>query len=378
MRPVLKPALRRLWRDATTVQLGLDPDRAVVLGGCDRSVAALLEALDGTRDRVQLLLEAARRGIDPALVDELLLALSRAGALDDAARPLGELALLQPVERDRLEPDRVGLSLRSGQPGAAVDVLTRRRRSHLAVIGTGRVGAPLAAHLATAGVGALTLVDPRPTRPADLAAGGLPPTAIGRPRAIAAGDAIRESSPATRVGDGATVPAACDLVVVTVPDRELTDLLVRDRLPHLFVGVGGATAVVGPLVLPAVTSCARCHDLIRADRDPAWPRLAAQLQAQPADGGEIAVAGIAAAIGAAAALEALATLQAPDAPDAAGRLTDATLELSPPDWRLRRRSWRPHPDCPCGAGGAADEELAGAASYAIFRSRADIGDPGRP
>ena len=35
MRPLLKPALRRLWRDPATLQLGIDPRHAVVLGGVD-------------------------------------------------------------------------------------------------------------------------------------------------------------------------------------------------------------------------------------------------------------------------------------------------------------------------------------------------------
>lgn len=373
MRPVLKPALRRLWRDATTVQLGLDPRRAIVVGGCDRAVAGLLDALDGTRDRDQLLLEAARRGIDPSLVDEVLVLLARAGALDDAAHPLGELALLPPVERDRLEPERAGLSLRSPHPGAAVDTLTRRRRSHVTVVGTGRVGAPLAAHLAAAGVGALTLVDPQPTRPADTAAGGLTVAAVGRPRAAAAAEAIRASSPASRVTDAGSVPATCDLVVVTMPDSELADLLVRERVAHLVVGVRESTAVVGPLVRPGDTSCAHCHDLARADRDPAWPRLATQLQTQlqtqGSEPGEAALAGIAAAVGAAIALDAL---------DGDTRATDATLELSALDWRLRRRTWRPHPDCPCGAARDRAQALAGTASYAISRSRADNGSTHGP
>lgn len=41
--------------------------------------------------------------------------------------------------------------------------------------------------------------------------------------------------------------------------------------PHLHVGVGHQTAVIGPLVLPGETSCLRCAHLHRRDRDPRWP-----------------------------------------------------------------------------------------------------------
>ncbi len=38
------------------------------------------------------------------------------------------------------------------------------------------------------------------------------------------------------------------------------------------------TGLVGPLVIPGVTSCLACGDLHRRDRDAAWPAIAAQLR----------------------------------------------------------------------------------------------------
>ena len=67
----------------------------------------------------------------------------------------------------------------------------------------------------------------------------------------------------------------------------LTDYLVADPrvvrelhdagVPHLPVRVRDGTGLVGPLVIPGVTSCLRCADLHRSDRDAAWPAVAAQL-----------------------------------------------------------------------------------------------------
>jgi hypothetical protein len=36
--------------------------------------------------------------------------------------------------------------------------------------------------------------------------------------------------------------------------------------------------LVGPLVIPGVTSCLGCADLHRSDRDAAWPAVASQLR----------------------------------------------------------------------------------------------------
>src|SRR3954453_8617725 len=63
-RPQLKPALRRVWRDGSTIQLGVDPARAVVIGGLDAGSARLLESLDGSRDLRGLTVGAARLGVD--------------------------------------------------------------------------------------------------------------------------------------------------------------------------------------------------------------------------------------------------------------------------------------------------------------------------
>src|SRR6478752_6312781 len=68
----------------------------------------------------------------------------------------------------------------------------------------------------------------------------------------------------------------------------LTDFLVSDPrvvrdlhtagVPHLPVRVRDGTGLVGPLVIPGVTSCLGCADLHRRDRDAAWPAIAAQLR----------------------------------------------------------------------------------------------------
>ena len=46
-------------------------------------------------------------------------------------------------------------------------------------------------------------------------------------------------------------------------------------VPHLPVRVRDGTGLVGPLVIPGVTSCLGCADLHRSERDAAWPAVAA-------------------------------------------------------------------------------------------------------
>ena len=80
MRPQLNPALRRAWRDPRTVQIGVDPARAVVIGGLDAGCARFVDSLDGTADAETVLARAGRWGLDAARAGELLDVLAAAGA----------------------------------------------------------------------------------------------------------------------------------------------------------------------------------------------------------------------------------------------------------------------------------------------------------
>jgi bacteriocin biosynthesis cyclodehydratase domain-containing protein len=348
-RPLLPAALRPVWRADGTLQLGLDPDRAVVLDGIDEDTARSLLALDGTRTEAEVLTAAA----DPARFGDLLADLREAGVLAEVGPGPAPPAPPAPPTRaygavgaaGRLGPDVASLSLLPS-PRSPLEVLRGRRAATVVVHGAGRVGGSLAAVLAAAGVGRVHVADRGPVRPGDVAPAGIPAADVDRSRSAAIGDALRRVAP--EVQSGAPPPGRRpELVVLPTLDPVDTGLraaLVRGRVPHLTAGVRETTAVVGPLVLPGRTGCLRCADLHRADRDPAWPIVAAQLtgvrrrREEPAD---VALATLAAGL---AALQVLAHLDGRPAA-AAG----ATLELGLADWRLRRRTWSPHPHCDCGA-----------------------------
>jgi bacteriocin biosynthesis cyclodehydratase domain-containing protein len=76
-------------------------------------------------------------------------------------------------------------------------------------------------------------------------------------------------------------PRNTDLVVLSdnlIADPRLVRGLHDAGVPHLPVRVRDGTGLVGPLVIPGTTSCLRCADLHRSDKDAAWPALAAQLR----------------------------------------------------------------------------------------------------
>ena len=147
------------------------------------------------------------------------------------------------------------------------------------------------------------------------------------------------------LGPGGT---AVDLVVLCdqqVADPCLLADLVSTGTAHLVVRLRDGAGLVGPLVLPGRSSCLRCADLHRSERDPEWPALAAQLLGRTGHGSPAAVRATAAL--------ALGQVEhllrggsgGEDAPGSLG----ATLELDLRTDSLRRRPWEPHPRCGCGA-----------------------------
>lgn len=261
------------------------------------AAAGLIGLLDGSRDRDQVVAAAAQLGIPVPLAERLLTLLAGAGLLIDY--PAAVLRGLPADRRARLLPELAAASLARQDADGGAAVLARRSAAIVRIDGAGRVAAAITGILVAAGVVV-----------------------------------------ATDGGSGARRPA---LLVLTGP---LPDPAARlPDVPHLAVSAREAIGMVGPLVRPGVSACLRCLDLARADRDPGWPLILAQVsrrQAEPVACGAV----LAAAVAAQAAAQALAFV---DCPAAAGPAENATLELVQPGWQWRRRGWPPHPACTCRA-----------------------------
>jgi bacteriocin biosynthesis cyclodehydratase domain-containing protein len=378
VRPVIKPALRRLWRGEAAIQLGTDPARAVVLDGVGDTANAVLALMDGTRDADEVVAAAAAQGIDGTDVRTFLGLLDSVQALDDASiAPHG----YAPLHRERLDPDLSSLSLLAARPGGGARLLDTRRATTALVVGAGRVGSLVASLLGAAGLGHVVIRDPGTATVADSVPGGVCPADDGEPRAIAAVAAAQRAGAASV--EGAVRPPNvidcrdADVAVVAsdsglAPPPVLLDLFVGARLPYLVTTVRETYGVVGPFVLPGRTACPRCLDLHRASRDPGWPVVAAQLVEEDRNGGTPACdVALAAGVAALAAGQVLAHLMGPGRT----RALNATLELRLPEWTVRRRPWSTHPSCPCEAAVAAEREAAA-------RRLTEIGDAtsrrGRP
>ncbi|GHI05125.1 thiamine biosynthesis protein ThiF [Streptomyces cellostaticus] len=359
MHPMVKPALRRGWRDLNTVQFGLTPAHAMTLGPMDTATGSFLELLNGTRGLPLLREEGRHMDLPDGHVDALVERLARAGLIDDTrgGGPAADALREKKDVLERLRPDLASLSLTTPEPGGALGRLAARRSLRVQVRGAGRVGAVLASVLSGAGVGEVDVRDVGRVEPWDVAPGGLPAESVRERRADAARAAVRRAAPdrpprRTRSSPGDTEDPGLSLVILTArddvavhaPDPFAAEPLMASGTPHLYAGVVEATGVVGPLVLPGETACAGCLHQDRTDRDPAWPRLIAQWRSGKARQVGPCDLALATAVAGLAAAHALAFLDG-ESPSSAGARWEASL----PGLNWRSRPVWPHSACGCGA-----------------------------
>lgn len=167
---------------------------------------------------------------------------------------------------------------------------------------------------------------------------------------------VRTGPPTTGADDRSAARAGPDdvslafavVVAEHVVDPALRASWTRRDVPHLAVVVGDGTVRIGPVVSGDDGPCLQCLEYARADEDPAWPAIAAQVWGRPAAPlgpwrtAAVAVAAVRVVLerlpGAAVARG------RPDDRDRPGRVQ---LVLDRSDAAVTRRRVLPHPRCAC-------------------------------
>ncbi|MFC4856785.1 TOMM precursor leader peptide-binding protein [Actinophytocola glycyrrhizae] len=334
VRPRVVAGLPVLRRRGGELQIGLDPRHAVVVDGLPDRVVAAAGRFTGDRTTDELAdgLDATERKTLANLLDSL----RDHGLVEDATPAPARLA----GERSAAQVH----ALMTGLPPH--DHPIGRADLAVAVQGESRLAVATGCLLAAAGVGWVHVAATGVVRPEDVGT-GYREEDVGTPRLVAARRALRRAEPTVRAAQF-DVTRAPDLVVLTdalVPRPELVDMVMRAAIPHLLVRVRDTIGIVGPLVVPGLTSCLRCADLHRSDRDACWPQIAVQLagQTQLTD---LTNTQATAAFAVAQVLEAAGWLRG-----AGERPTtcETSVALEPRMATVRHRAWSAHPRCPCGA-----------------------------
>ena len=241
--------------------------------------ALLLHRLDGRRSQRAVRSDAVAGGLDADTSSTTCWpgsARRRPAARPGRRRPAGHRP-----RAGRRRPGRDRAAGGGARRGRRRPLARRAGQRAVVVDGATRVGTPLAAVLAASGVGRVQRPRRRPDHaPATRSSAGSPrPTRAG-PRSLAAADAVRRASPLTDLRPLPTGQPP-DLVVLSRPWAASTRWSAAWQRAGR-AAPGGHRARGDRRRRPARAARARAAacaapSLHRRDDDPAWPRLAAQL-----------------------------------------------------------------------------------------------------
>lgn len=246
---------RVYWRDATTMQIGLDPRTAFTLEGLSPAEQDFIAHLTENRTHIDIESYAHNAEIEPQRLAQIIYMLKDAQILRESEYEQGSAFLQSPM-----------LS-RSGDRSQATVLVTN----------TDALGVGIALALVRAGVGGIVFSDTDIVSTADHPS--LQKHWLGLPRSQAFLTALRSARSDIRTS------GEPDIAVVTgsqLVDPFSTSWLMGEDIPHLLAWVEEIDVLVGPLVQPGATPCASCLYKYRKSKDEAWSLLAPQALASNA------------------------------------------------------------------------------------------------
>jgi len=314
MRPILRPGSHVLRRNRHELQVGLDPQHAVVLSddGDTRSSLALLsrsaDAQEYDDPRTLELLQSSGLVLDGSRLLPLIPEEEPDRPTAPAAKPVGSSATTRHdvAALARSDGDQAA-ALLAARARCRVDVLT------FADLGNDRLGQ--------------TLVD------------------LVRQSGLHVRRSTARISPAATPEPGGREVAA--LIGVGEPQREVLDEWMRLGVPHVLVRLSEGYPTVGPFVVPGRTACLRCIDAHHTDVDQSWPLLVAQyavLSGQKrADGVPEPVDSLVTTVALAWAARDLTSYAEGRRPST----WSTTIRFDPCLASVETRCWLRHPECGC-------------------------------
>ncbi|MCB0163576.1 MAG: TOMM precursor leader peptide-binding protein [Anaerolineae bacterium] len=179
---------------------------------------------------------------------------------------------MAPMAEQVLEPFLTMLNTLGLPPTASIEKL---RAFHIAIVGLEGPGAHIASILGQCGIGRLTLVDPFPCHPGNLA---LMPVAntdsIGKPRQKVVKAMLAAHPTTTEIVTAETQALTPETMAALVADHHfvigcfdrgflaanqwLNQASLKWRIPAIYVEAAGHMGWVGPLVAPGQTACYDC------------------------------------------------------------------------------------------------------------------------
>jgi len=278
--PQLAPGVRLYERGQTQIQIGINPNSALVI---DKKVGETIrKLLHGAHSISQICNQLVIEGHDLQSSENFLNQLIELGLVEP-----GPIATTYDQQNPVTEIQRLNLSREtSGNP----DLINKRIGCEVSIRGAGRLGMTVCLLLASAGFPNVTVHDPTLVSESDLTPWGASRIDIGIRRDIVAKNLIERMIRGASAHKNSLRFRAVRRIEILIPDQRAdfpwicatsADQLVATDTPHLFATTSTAMSFISSVINPGQTPCLRCLHLHRCDQDPGWPMIDLQVSHNP-------------------------------------------------------------------------------------------------
>jgi len=278
--PQLAPGVRLYERGQTQIQIGINPNSALVI---DKKVGETIrKLLHGAHSISQICNQLVIEGHDLQSSENFLNQLIELGLVEP-----GPIATTYDQQNPVTEIQRLNLSREtSGNP----DLINKRIGCEVSIHGAGRLGMTVCLLLASAGFPNVTVHDPTLVSESDLTPWGASRIDIGIRRDIVAKNLIERMIRGASAHKNSLRFRAVRRIEILIPDQRAdfpwicatsADQLVATDTPHLFATTSTAMSFISSVINPGQTPCLRCLHLHRCDQDPGWPMIDLQVSHNP-------------------------------------------------------------------------------------------------
>ena len=291
VRPHLKVGTTLVSHDAATFIGRYDQGLEVI----SPARAALID-MDGTRTCAEL---SQLHGVPLSDITMLLQELDSAGLIDTEKAKISVHARFHSPNanrathdgddsndgavqqlRARLTPELAATTWLPMVRDGGVTAISQRREWQVAIHGDSRIATLIFGLLLASGVSQTSLVCAdarRRVQEVDMCAGFLHPSDIGLPYTTRMQELSRELSlfPTMKGAEESSKSGRKIAIAVGNVPADQVQHWMSEGIPHLFVDpLDGAKILIGPLVIPGQSPCARCVEMALEDQNPTWREIA--------------------------------------------------------------------------------------------------------
>jgi hypothetical protein len=278
--PKLAPGVRLYDRDVSAIQIGINPDSALVVDKkVGKAIAKLLTGAHSIDDICQKLVMA---GHDFHSSEIFLTQLIELGLVES-----GPIAATHDNHNPVSEVQRLNLSR---ETRGDLEAIKNRIECEISIRGVGRLGMTICLLLASAGFPNITIHDSNLVCESDLTPWGASRIDIGIRRDTIAKHLIERMIRGTTSHKNHLRYRAKQKLAILIPEQRAdypwicatsADMFIASDTPHLFASSSTASSLISSVIQPGLSPCLRCLHLHRSDQDPKWPVIDLQVSRNP-------------------------------------------------------------------------------------------------